>query len=116
MRAPRPRVRTSGARGLQGLVVIDNVPVTVLARQQGSTTVALAAGPAAQRAWADNAISRAGAAGAELSLIRPEEALLTGTTQASGAATVKASSSDTGLPWTVVSGAGPRVVAYFAVA
>ncbi len=84
------------------LVVVENTPVTVLWRAQGTDATALAISPAVLRAWTDNAIANGPNAGARLSVLAVSGELLAGPAPSAGSATVKAPASETGLPWTLV--------------
>lgn len=88
------------------LIVVDGTPVTVLWRAEGDRAAALAISPTVLAAWVSGALDDEQRKGAHLSLLGSTGELLTGQAIKPGAPVVKASASDTGLPWTIVLGPG----------
>ncbi|HEX8030220.1 MAG TPA: HAMP domain-containing sensor histidine kinase [Vicinamibacterales bacterium] len=83
-------------------VVVEGVPVTVLWRAEGDRASALAISPAVLHAWVGGALGNGARAAGHLSLLGSTGELLAGPAIKPGAQVVKASASETGLPWTVV--------------
>ena len=88
------------------LSVVDGISVTVLWRADGGRAAALAISPTVLHAWVSGALDDGPRAGAQLSLLGSTGELLAGPAIKPGALVVKASASETGLPWTIVLGHG----------
>ncbi len=88
------------------LIVVDGTSVTVLWRAEGDRAAALAISPAVLHAWVGGVLDDGPQGGAHLSLLGSTGELLAGAAMKLGATVVKASASETGLPWTIVLGLG----------
>jgi len=88
------------------LIVVDGISITVLWRAEGDRAAALAISPTVLHAWVSGALDDGTRAAGHLSLLGSTGELLAGPAMKTGASVVKASASETGLPWTVVLGPG----------
>jgi signal transduction histidine kinase len=88
---------------LQGrrLINVGNDSVTVLTRRLDGRDVALALAPSTLNAWVETAIRQAHEAGVRLTLLTPNGRVVSGSPSDAQWPSVKALTSDTGLPWTV---------------
>ena len=93
------------------LIVVNGTPITVLWRAEGDHAAAVAISPAVLHAWVSGALDNGPYAGTFLSLLGLTGELLAGPAPKLGAPIVKASASETGLPWTLVIGPGVSAVA-----
>jgi signal transduction histidine kinase len=95
------------------VMVVDEAPFTLLARSNGGRQVALAIGPSVLHEWTDAAVTRARESSVRLHLLSPDGGpLITGDSLTSELPSVKASVSESGLPWTVaLSATGSSTVA-----
>ena len=82
-------------------IVVDNTPVTIIWRTEGSRLNAVAVSPAVVGGWTQKARQSDPLSTARLSLLVESGPLLAGETPDSGAGVVKRSAADTGLPWTL---------------
>jgi signal transduction histidine kinase len=84
------------------LIVVDGTPVTVLWRADGERAAALAIPETVLNAWVSGALDDGPSAGAHLSLLGSTGELIAGPALKPDATVVRAPSSETGLPWTIV--------------
>jgi signal transduction histidine kinase len=88
------------------LIDVEGTAVTVLWRAENDRAAALAISPTVLRTWLSGAVDDPLRSSGRLSLLGAAGELLAGPEIEPGAPVVKASASETGLPWTIVLGPG----------
>jgi signal transduction histidine kinase len=84
------------------IVVVDQLPVTLLWQVRGATAVVLALSPTVVNSWLEDAGYAESTERARVSVVASSGEIVAGPAPSAAHSTVRASASDTGLPWTVV--------------